>query len=200
MSAAGALATAVAVAAALDLPQAQAIQVAHLADLFGRGGLGGVAAILGGGLEVRRRGGVPPWGKVDHFPFLGAVFLLGGGRPLPSPELLRDPDLLGRVHRAGLPGLRRLGERPDPRRFLQEAERFTDALGLAPPRLARLIREVRATGCRTAQTMFGQTAYAVPAGPTARSALVAYLVRHRLPAVEIPVARHGAVGGRGPRP
>ncbi len=200
MSAAGALATAVAVAAALDLPPQQAIQVAHLADLFGRGGLGGVAAILGGGLEVRRRAGVPPWGKVDHFPWVGTVFLLGGGRPLPSPELLRDPDLLGKVDRAGLHGLRRLAQRPDPRQFLQEAERFTDALGLASPRLARLIREVRSTGCWAAQTMFGQTAYAVSAGRTSRSALVEYLVRHRLRAVEIPVARHGAVGGRGPPP
>jgi len=75
MSAAGALATALAVGALSARPTAHAVEVAHLADLFGGGGLGGVAAILGGGLEVRTRAGVPPLGRVIHRPFRPALLL-----------------------------------------------------------------------------------------------------------------------------
>ena len=87
MSAAGALATALAVGSLSGRPRSKAIDVAHLADLFGGGGLGGVAAILGGGLEVRTRpGGLPPFGHVTHRSFPPALLVGVIGRPISSPS------------------------------------------------------------------------------------------------------------------
>lgn len=198
-SAAGALATGLAVGRLFGHSRQRSIEVAHLADLFLGGGLGGVAAILGGGLEVRTRTGVPPWGRIRHQPFERRLVLLTPGAPLPSPRLLLDPRFLRRVQRAAETGLGLLGTRPGPGEFLAAAESFTDDLRLGPPSLLRLIRRVRSEGCWAAQTMFGTSLYAVPKGPGARRRLVGLLEHRRLPAVELGAARRGARALRAPR-
>lgn len=192
MSAAGAVATGLAIAQATRQSTAAAVEVAHLADLFGGGGLGGVAAILGGGLELRQRAGLPPMGRVLHVPAPGNVFLGVTGSAMPSPRLLRDPRFLTRVTRAAAPGLARLGSRAELPAFLLESERFTDALDLGPASLHRRIRAMRGPGVRVAQAMFGRSFFAVARSPQARTDLVRALRRSRLTAIELPIARRGA--------
>ena len=188
MSAAGALATARAVATVLELPASRAAETAHLADLFGGGGLGGVASILGGGLELRTAPGIPPWGSVRRAGFPVPVFIVVLGRPLPSPGLLGNAVFLGRVRAAATPELQRPRRLATPEGFLAAAERFTDRLALAPPVLARRIRSLRGPGIRVAQTMFGRALFAVPLTVAARRRLVVALESARLPAVEVRAA------------
>ena len=192
MSAAGATATALAVAAALGMPGRAALESAHLADLEGGGGLGGVAAILGGGMERRTRAGLPPTGRVRHTPFPHPIFLAIAGPPIPSPALLRDRAFLERVRSAAAPRLATLGDAPDPRELLVAAERFGDALGLTPPALARKIRGLRGRDLHVAQAMFGQSLFAVPFGPSARRRLVKGLATLGLPSVEVRAPARGA--------
>ena len=192
MSAAGALATALAVASAVGTSRHHALEVAHLAELYGGGGLGGVSAILAGGLEVRDRPGVPPWGHARHFRALGTVFLIVAGAAMPSPRLLRDPRFLGRVEDAARPGLEWLGRRPSFSGFLQEAERFTDALRLGPPSVLRRARTLRSADIAVAQAMLGRSLFAVPRTNRARALLIRRLMRLGLRAAEIPVADLGA--------
>ncbi len=165
MSAAGALATALAVARLFGIERSRAIETAHLADLFGGGGLGGVAAILGGGLEFRTRPGIPPWGQIVHRPWPGPIWIGWMGRPMPSPRALADRSLRRRIERAGrqLPALL---QDPEPARLFEASERFTDRLGLAGGTLAPRIARMRKAGAWTLQTMFGHGWLAVP--PTAR--------------------------------
>jgi pantoate kinase len=188
MSAAGALSTARAVALAVGADQHRAGEIAHLADLFGGGGLGGVAAILGGGLEIRTRAGVPPWGEVRRLPFPAPVFVSVAGRPIPSPPLLREPAFLERVDAAAAQGLRSVEDRPTPARFLRESEQFTDRLDLAPPALRRTIVRLRRSGASVAQAMFGGTVFAVPSGVEGRERLVRALTEASLPSLELSVA------------
>jgi pantoate kinase len=187
MSAAGALATATAVARAVGADLSKAHETAHLADLFGGGGLGGVAAILGGGLEIRERAGVPPWGEVRRISFPRRLFVAVAGRPLPSPSLLRDPKFLARVESAAAEGLRSLNDHPTPSRFLRESEQFTDRLALAPPALRSAIDELRRTGASVGQAMFGRALFASPDGAEGRVRLIAALTRAGLPSLELRV-------------
>ncbi len=166
-SAAGALATALASAALVGAPRGDAIEVAHLADLFGGGGLGGVAAILGGGLELRTAPGIPPFGTVVRVPHPGSVLVGTVGPPLPSPRLLSDPAVLERLRRAAN-SLGRFGTRPDPATFWEVAEAFTARAGLSPAPLTAVLRGLRSRGARAAQAMFG-TGF-VATAPTARAA------------------------------
>ena len=192
MSAAGAVATGLAVARVLGRTRREAAEAANLADLLGGGGLGGVASILGGGLEVRVRPGVPPFGRVVHSTFPFPIFLALVGPPIPSPALLRDPEFLDRVRAAAAPELAALTRSADPQALLEAAERFGVALDLAPPALARTISALRSRDLRVAQAMFGRSLYAVPLTPSARRELIRRLTRSGLPSVEVAAAEHGA--------
>jgi pantoate kinase len=192
MSAAGALATALAVAAVVGRPTSKAIEVAHLAELFGGGGLGGVAAILGGGLERRIVPGIPPFGRVEHQPFRHPLFLSVVSAPLPSPSLLRSARFLERVRVAAEPTLPLLGEPLSEERFLDAAEAFTDAIALAGPRLRRTIGRLRGSGAWVAQGMFGGSLFAVPPTPEAERRLRSALADLGLHGSRLTTSRHGA--------
>jgi pantoate kinase len=202
MSAAGALATALAVASAVGERRNRAIEVAHLADLFGGGGLGGVAAILGGGLERRIEPGVPPWGRVLHAPYRGAILLIFGGAALPSRSLLLRPAFRRRASLAAATAISAFARGPTHERFWSESERFTDALQLANAPLLRLLRNVRGTGARAAQAMLGRTLFAEAPAPAVHARLVDLLERNRVSAVELRAGSRGAalLGTASPAP
>jgi pantoate kinase len=192
MSAAGATATALAVAGISGRSRADALEAAHLAELFGGGGLGGVAAIAGGGgLEIRRRSGIPPRGDIFHVPLEGALFVGTTGPPLPSPNLLRDRPFLERVRAASL-GLEQLTDHAEATPFFVLSEQFTDRLGLAPRSLRRVLAALRERGAWAAQAMFGRSFFARPKGPASRAEIVEWLESSGLRAVEIAAARRGA--------
>jgi pantoate kinase len=191
MSAAGALATALSVGALAGEPRRRSVEVAHLADLFGGGGLGGVAAILGGGLEVRLRAGVPPFGRVLHRP-LGHPFFVGVvGRPIPSPSVLGDTVALRRIARAAR-GWETLQKNPSARRFFPISERFSDRAGLSSPAVARVVRELRHRGAWAGQAMFGESFFAVPRSRSAKEECLHWLRDEGVRAVEIRTATVGA--------
>lgn len=192
MSAAGALAAALATAGALGRPTAEAIRAAHLAELEGGGGLGGVAAILGGGLEMRTVPGVPPFGRVRYRRFSRPIVLAVVGRPLASPPLLRSPSFLRRVEHVSSDGLRRLARRPDARTFLGEAERFADRLGLVPPSVARALRRLRRPDVRASQAMFGRSLFAVPLTPAGLAHVLRELESLEASTLELHAATRGA--------
>jgi pantoate kinase len=194
MSAAGALATALSVSSALGVPRQRAIEVAHLADLFGGGGLGGVSAILGGGLEVRARAGIPPYGQVLHRAFGPSVVLAVTGGPVPSPPLLGDPKFLARVADSAEEGLDSLKRDASVEGFLVASERFTDRLRLAAPLLRKAIRSLRSKHVGAAQAMFGRSLFAVALTPTGRVRLLRALEKTGWPAVELRASARGAVG------
>ena len=191
MSAAGALATALATASITGASRAHAVRVAHLAELFGGGGLGGVAAILGGGLELRTRPGVPPFGEVTHFPFVPALFVGVVGPPIPSPAVLSDPRSLRRI-RAASAGWPRLVRNPTPSAFFAVSERFTDRAGLASRPVARTVRALRDRGARAGQAMFGESFFAMPGTASARTACREWLESRGIRAVELHAATSGA--------
>jgi pantoate kinase len=201
MSAAGALSTALAIASVLDLPRRRAVEVAHLADLFGGGGLGGVSSILRGGLEIRQRPGIPPAGSALHLGFPLAIIVSVAGAPIPSPKLLRDRAFLGRVRDAAVPGLQRLSDHPTPELFLDVSEQFTDQIDIAPPSLRNLIVKLRSTGAHVAQAMFGESLFAVAGSAASRRRLIDRLTDARIPSVELRTSARGAGLTRGgPKP
>ena len=196
MSAAGATATALAVAGVFGARRARALEVAHLADLFGRGGLGGVAAIVGGGgLEVRRRAGLPPRGEVVHRPLDGVILLGVVGAAIPSPAALADPRVLADLRHAAT-GLPATLARLTPERFWSASERFTDRAGLASTEVRRALRALRSRGCWAAQSMFGGSLFARPRSTSHRAKALAWLEDAGVRAVEVGAAPRGAFARR----
>jgi pantoate kinase len=191
MSAAGALATALAVGSLSNRSRGHAVRVAHLADLFGGGGLGGVAAILGGGLEIRRRPGVLPFGEVVHRRFPLAMLVGVVGRTIPSPSVLGDAEALRRITDASR-GWEDLSRHPSADRFFRWSERFTDRAGLASPAVTRALTALRRRGAVACQAMFGQSFFAVPRSRETRTACLEWLEGEGVRAVEIRASTCGA--------
>lgn len=192
MSAAGAVATGLAVGGVVGAPPAKVWEVAHLADLTGGGGLGGVSAIGGGGWERRYTPGLPPRGRVVHRAFGRTVFLATVGRALPSHRVLRDPRRVDRFRAAAADGLASLPARPTDARLLGTFERFTDAAGLATPAVARAILRLRASDAWAGQAMFGRSIWAIPRTAAARPRVLRALVDLGVHALELRAARGGA--------
>lgn len=193
MSAAGSLASSLAVAHELALPASEAYASAHRAEIALHGGLGGVPAILGGGLEVRRAPGLPPHGRVERTSLRLGFFLATTGAPLPSPPLLSDPAFLDRVSRAAAQGVGELG--PPPLAWehaLSVFERFTDLLGLAPPPLRRVIDDLRSQGIRCTQAMLGNTLLAWAPDTEGEVRLISTLRRAHLTPWRVHVGERGA--------
>jgi len=190
-SAAGALATGLALASTLGVPRKKAAEVAHLADLFGGGGLGGVAAILGGGLELRIRPGIPPYGRVVRHHVDRTVLVGTVGAPIRSPEVLADPALMRRFS-VGERLFEDLADRPTWERFWEVSERFTDEVGLAPPRLRAVVRGLRRRGAPAAQAMFGASFFASPPSGERGREVRRWLARAGITYRELAVARRGA--------
>ncbi len=190
-SAAGALATSLVTAALVHRPATDAIEVAHLADLFGRGGLGGVAAILGGGLEIRLRAGIPPYGTVVHHALQDAVLVGQAGPALPSPDVLANPRMVARIERARA-SVERLAARPTADEFFELSEAFTASVGLGSPRTRAVIRGLRRRGAPAFQAMFGQSFVARARTDAVRREVLRWLRAQSVPAIEVGVARSGA--------
>ncbi|HTW55136.1 MAG TPA: hypothetical protein VMG36_01645 [Thermoplasmata archaeon] len=197
-SAAGATATALAVGCLVGVDRSRAVATAHLAELFGGGGLGGVAAILGGGLEIRTRPGIPPFGHVEHRPGPARVVVGVVGRPIATRKVLARPRWRARIAAASRPfdGLR---DRPSLEAFWAASESFTDAVGLASAPVRHVVRGLRRRGVRAAQAMFGASFFAEAPSPARRAAIYRWLAAGSVRAVELPVAREGAVPRGSPR-
>ncbi|MCI4364224.1 MAG: hypothetical protein L3K13_08035 [Thermoplasmata archaeon] len=192
MSAAGALATGLATASVLGEARSSATEIAHLADLFGGGGWGGVAAILGGGMEFRQTPGVPPWGEVLHRPVDVPIWIATTGPPLPSPPLLRSEVFRRRVAKAGVPGLSSLGAEFSLPSLMSESERFSDRLALAPPKLRRTLELLRGAGARAAQAMLGRSLFAIAPDQEVRRRIVEIFESVDAAALELRPPRVGA--------
>ena len=193
MSAAGSTAAALAAARAMGAPDHTAFAAAHRAELELHGGLGGVAAILGGGLEVRRAPGLPPHGRIERTPLRLGLFLGTTGATLPSPPLLSDPAFLERVRRAADRSMGELG--PPPLRWEQALsvfERFTDDLGLASGALGAVIRDLRSAGCHAAQAMLGNTLLVWAPDEEGEARLLGVLRRAHISPWRVHVGNRGA--------
>ena len=200
MSAAGALATGLATARVLGRGRQEAVEIAHLAALFGGGGLGGVSAILGGGLEVRRTPGIPPWGEVRHAAWRRPVYFGVVGSPLPSPRLLSDPGFLRRVRDAARAELGSLTGRLREDRLLEAGRRFSDRLDLGSPKVRRYLTRLRSEGFLAGQTMFGQVLYAVPRDVAEETRLQRSLREMGLGPRRVAPGRRGAYARPAPGP
>lgn len=130
MSAAGALSATLATAACLGNRRSEAFLAAHSAEILSMGGLGDVAALSRGGVAVRTRAGVPPFGRVERIAGEGEVVLCCVGRPIRTKSVLQDPVLVSRLSREGAAALESLQRQPTLPRFLAISREFAERSGL----------------------------------------------------------------------
>jgi len=157
MSAAGALSATIALADLLDLSRQEAFEAAHRAEISSHSGLGDVAGLMAGGIELRKREGIPPVGEVvrlaDHLDIVACVV---GPRMSTAAVLGSGSDLLPRT---GRECHRLLMEEPTLERFLQLCRGFAERSGIITEPVRRALNKIDGLG-PCSMVMLGNSVFA----------------------------------------
>lgn len=160
MSAAGALSTAIALADALGLPRTQAVQSAHKADVMSRTGLGDVGPAAQGGMTIRLRPGIPPFGQIRSIPIDPEVEVLVAivGPSMSKPKILTDPAHRRAINQAGKDCVDKMSKNPTLDNLLTLSRAFAQRCGLMNDDVAQALKSVDRFG-KASMSMIGSSIF-----------------------------------------
>jgi len=186
-SGAGALSTALALCQALDLSMTyhQIGQVAHVAEVECRTGLGTVGPLMVGGNVVTVQPGAPGLSVIDKIPLKSNYRVVTGCfGPISKRVVLADRRLYPKINMHGRLALRDILRKPNLNSFLFTSQRFAEKTGFMTKRVRRLVRAMENSGAvGAAQNMLGEAAHALAEEGEARKvhkAIKRYLVEKQI--------------------
>jgi pantoate kinase len=163
-SGAGALGLALALNEALSygFSRIDAIEIAHIAEVECKTGLGTVIAEASGGLEIRTKPGGPGVGEIRKIPVDDdrAVACLSFG-PIPTGEVLTNEKFRQLINKFGRDLLDRLIAKPKPQAFMALSRKFAEHIGLMSPRVRRILKETDSEGLTCSMAMLGETVFSL---------------------------------------
>ena len=160
MSAAGALSATLAFSDLLGLPREHAIQAAHYAEVHSRTGLGDVVASSFGGIEIRRKAGLPPWGVLEHIPGDYEVVLCVVGKKIETKKILTDSTKIHKIASYGRYCTKKLLQNPSLGHLFALAWEFTQQSKLADRLVLQAIKEAHTYGMAS-MCMLGNSVFAI---------------------------------------
>lgn len=160
MSASGALSTAIAIADALDIPRAQAVSAAHKADVVSHTGLGDVGPAAQGGMTIRLKPGIPPFGQIRSIPIDPEVEVLVAivGSPMSKPKILTDPAHKKTINQAGKDCVGKMSKNPTLDNLLVLSRGFTQRCGLMNTEVSQALKAVDRFG-KASMSMIGSSIF-----------------------------------------
>jgi pantoate kinase len=164
-SGAGALSTALALCKALDLEMTynQIGQIAHVAEIGCKTGLGTVAPLMVGGNVITIQPGAPGLCVIDRIPLEPNYrIVLGWFGPISKSAVLSDQNLQARINRYGGSALEHILKEPTPENFMITCRRFAENAGFMTERLKHLLSVMKKSGAIGAtQNMLGEAGHAL---------------------------------------
>jgi pantoate kinase len=161
-SGAAALSLALALNEALDLGMSriEAAQLAHVAEVECKTGLGTVLAETFGGVEIRVKPGAPGIGEIKQIPIPeNTVVVCISFGPLSTRRLLSDEETRKRVNTFGGELAEKLAEHPELGRFLESSRQFAEHLGLISNKVKRVLAATDQTHHVCSMPMFGESVF-----------------------------------------
>ena len=174
-SGAGALGTALALnhALSLGLTASQLTEIAHIAEVENRTGLGDVVAQSLGGVVIRRTPGASA--RLDRIDTDAKDVFWVVFDKMSTKEILNDMSAIARINPAGMGSLRELLKMPTVENFMIQSRRFAAETGLMSDAVSDAADAVEAAGGMASQAMLGDSVFAVDvtggAGDAIESAL-----------------------------
>jgi len=163
-SGAGALSLALALNSVFDNPltETEAAQIAHIAEVESRTGLGTVLGETFGGFKMSVKPGAPGIGSIDSIPYpedTVACFIVFG--PYPTRKALGDENTRMMVNKVGENLHRKLKKDPTLPSFLKLSRRFAEETGLISSRVRGVLKEMDDRDIPGSMLMFGEGVFAV---------------------------------------
>ena len=162
-SGAGALSTALALsdALSLDLSYNGAAEVAHVAEIENKTGLGDVIAQTHGGMIIRREPGSPGIGKVDKILVRDVEInhvVLG---EISTKDVLEDKRVKRRINKAGRTAIKEILKSPTIQNFMLLSKRFAIETGLMSDIGVEIVEAVESGGGMASMAMLGEVIFAI---------------------------------------
>jgi pantoate kinase len=160
----GAMSLALALNKALDLglTYLEAAQVAHVAEIECKTGLGTVFAATVGGFGALVKPGGPGVGEFIKYPRsseLSVIYLPLG--PMATKDALSDPDMRRRINEVGGRYVDRISEDIRPDLFMELSQKFTKYLDISTPRLKAVLERAWEQKVPCTMAMFGEVAFSL---------------------------------------
>ncbi len=160
MSAAGALSATLALSDLLKLSKENATKAAHYAEIQSRTGLGDVISSSFGGIEIRRKAGLPPWGILEHIPGKYDVVLCVIGKKIETKKILTDSAKLHEIASYGRYCTKKLLEKPTVEHLFSLGWEFTKKIGFADKTVLHAIESANSHGMAS-MCMLGNSVFAI---------------------------------------
>jgi pantoate kinase len=174
------------------LERSEAAQLAHVADVVCRTGLGTVSSVYYGGLTLRIAPGAPGIGRVKTIRLPASARIAAGSfGPISTKRVLSSTRLKSRVNNCSERLLSRIN-RPHPESsFMRISRIFADCLGLMSHRLEALVQKIDSIGLESSMAMLGETAFCLGSDDDA-ARIAAIIRRANLTPIISPIAKSGA--------
>ncbi len=162
-SAAGALSTALAVnkALSLDMTFNDLAKAAHIAEVKNRTGLGDVAGMICGGIDIRKHAGIPPVGNIDRIPCRNEIISWVSFGAISTRSVISDDMKKKSINKAGRLRLKELIKKPTLDNFFRQSRAFAKEIDMISPQVRDAIEAVEAAGGLASQAMLGNTVFAI---------------------------------------
>ena len=144
----------------LGMTEMEAAQMAHVAEVECKTGLGTVIAETLGGLEVRVKPGAPGIGEIKNVPvpkdYTVACVTFG---QLPTKKFLTDKEIRKRVNEFGGKLVDQLIKEPNVTNFINFSRQFTEHIGLVTEKTRRILHATNNANFICSMPMFGESAF-----------------------------------------
>jgi len=162
MSGAGALSTGIAVNRALksNLPFNKIVEIAHESEIKNKTGLGDVVAESAGGVEMRIKEGLPPFGEIKRIKWNHDIVLCVLGRGIKTRAVLNNQGYRKKINRYGVMCMKEMINKPTIENFFNLSYDFASKTGLANKKIIKAIEEAKKYGMAS-QAMLGNSVFAV---------------------------------------
>ena len=160
MSAAIAVSATYAIAKIIKVPYADAMKASHYAEVQLKTGLGDVIACCFGGIEIRRRPGIPPWGIIEHIPGMLDLVLCVVDKKMDTKKILTDSQRIKTIINCGKDCTRKLLEFPTVENLFTISQFFTKKTNIASERVIEAIDAANEFGIAS-MCMLGNSIFAM---------------------------------------
>lgn len=163
-SGAAALSLALALNEALGfgMSKIQSAQIAHVAEIECKTGLGTVMAETFGGLEIRIKPGAPGIGEIKCLPIPeNAVVACHVFGPLSTRRYLTDSETRSRINRFGGELVNELVKAPTIINFMRLSRQFAEHVGLITGKVRNILDAADEAGVVCSMPMFGECAFTI---------------------------------------
>jgi len=146
----------------LGMSRIDAAQLAHLAEVECKTGLGTVIAETFGGMEIRVKAGAPGIGEVKHVPILkDYVVICLTFNSLPTKKFLTDKNMCEHINKFGGKLVDKLIKKANVTNFMKFSRQFIEQVGLIPEKIREILNQAENANFTCSMPVFGESIFAL---------------------------------------